>query len=88
MIQLVFPESPFIQGLEGEVGGGGDFDSLFPLRFHVNPASYPCLRFIAFSVFCFFLFPNPRRTLKKTDFDAQANKCKIWIGPYDVKAIP
>ena len=36
----------------------------------------------------FFLFPNPRRTLKKTDFDAKANKCKIWIGPYDVKAIP
>ena len=36
------------------VGGGGDLDSLFPLLFHVNPASCTSLRFIAFPypVFC------------------------------------
>ena len=32
---LVFPEWPFLQGLEGG-WGGGDLDSLFPLLFHVN----------------------------------------------------
>ena len=72
----------------GRGGGGGGI--LIPyFRYFFTLIPHPTLVYVS-SLFriLLFLFPNPRRTLKKTDFDAKANKCKIWIGPYDVKAIP